>query len=87
MLYFNSNREIHERCHNNWRRNYRSFRSYFLSKAGRKVKVFERDPTYKSASFPLPLGGFGRQFFQKENILLGKFGFKVGDLTVLLVKD
>ena len=47
--------------------------AYFLSKEGRKVKVIERDPTYKSASFPLSLGGFRRQFFQKENILLGKF--------------
>ena len=40
--------------------------AYFLSKEGRKVKVIERDPTYKSASFPLSLGGFRRQFFQKE---------------------
>ena len=47
--------------------------AYFLSKEGRKVKVAERDPTYKKASFPLSLGGFRRQFFQKENILLGKF--------------
>ena len=47
--------------------------AYFLSKEGRKVKVIERDPTYKSASFPLSLGGFRRQFFQTENILLGKF--------------
>ena len=47
--------------------------AYFLSKEGRKVKVIERDPTYKIASFPLSLGGFRRQFFQKENILLGKF--------------
>ena len=47
--------------------------AYFLSKEGRKVKVYERDPTYKKASFPLSLGGFRRQFFQKENILLGKF--------------
>ncbi len=47
--------------------------AYFLSKAGRKVKVIERDPTYKKASFPLSLGGFRRQFFQKENIMLGKF--------------
>ena len=47
--------------------------AYFLSKEGRKVKVIERDPTYKSASFPLSLGGFRRQFYQKENILLGKF--------------
>ena len=45
----------------------------FLSKEGRKVKVIERDPTYKTASFPLSLGGFRRQFFQTENILLGKF--------------
>ncbi len=58
--------------------------AYFLSKAGRKVKVFERDPTYKKASFPLSLGGFRRQFFQKENILLGKFAkefiFQLPDL-------
>jgi len=47
--------------------------AYFLSKEGRKVKVIERDPTYKEASFPLSLGGFRRQFYQKENILLGKF--------------
>ena len=47
--------------------------AYFLSKEGRKVKVIERDPTYKQASFPLSLGGFRRQFYQKENILLGKF--------------
>ena len=47
--------------------------AYFLSKEGRKVKVIERDPTYKTASFPLSLGGFRRQFFQKENIHLGKF--------------
>ena len=38
--------------------------AYFLSKEGRKVRVIERDPTYKKASFPLSLGGFRRQFFQ-----------------------
>ena len=27
--------------------------AYFLSMEGRKVKVIERDPTYKTASFPL----------------------------------
>ena len=43
--------------------------AYFLSKEGRKVKVIERDPTYKNASFPLSLGGFRRQFFQKEKLL------------------
>ena len=42
--------------------------AYFLSKEGRKVKVIERDPTYKTASFPLSLGGFRRQFFQKRKI-------------------
>ena len=42
--------------------------AYFLSKEGRKVKVIEKDPSYKTASFPLSLGGFRRQFFQKENI-------------------
>ena len=26
--------------------------AYFLSKEGRKVKVIERDPSYKQASFP-----------------------------------
>ena len=40
--------------------------AYFLTKEGRKVKVIEQDPTYKKASFPLSLGGFRRQFFQKE---------------------
>ncbi len=58
--------------------------AYFLSKEGRKVKVIEKDPTYKKASFPLSLGGFRRQFFQKENILLGKFArefiFQIPDL-------
>ena len=58
--------------------------AYFLSKEGRKVKVIEQDPTYKKASFPLSLGGFRRQFYQKENILLGKFArefiFKVPEL-------
>ena len=58
--------------------------AYFLSKEGRKVKVIERDPTYKTASFPLSLGGFRRQFFQTENILLGKFArefiFKIPEL-------
>ena len=58
--------------------------AYFLTKDGRKVKVIEQDPTYKKASFPLSLGGFRRQFFQKENILLGKyvreFIFQVPDL-------
>ena len=58
--------------------------AYFLSKEGRKVKVIERDPTYKTASFPLSLGGFRRQFFQTENILLGKFArefiFQIPDL-------
>ena len=47
--------------------------AYFIKKAGRKVKVIESAPTYKKASFPLSLGGFRRQFFQKENIMLGKF--------------
>ena len=50
--------------------------AYFLSKEGRKVRVFERDPTYKNASFPLSLGGVRRQFFQIENINLGKFALE-----------
>ena len=44
--------------------------AYFLSKEGRKVKVIERDPTYKTASFPLSLGGFRRQFFKKKTFYL-----------------
>ena len=32
--------------------------AYFLSKEGRKVRVIERDPAYKKASFPLSLGWF-----------------------------
>ena len=45
--------------------------AYFLSKEGRKVKVIERDPTYKTCFLSLyHLGGFRRQFFQTENILL-----------------
>ena len=56
--------------------------AYFLSKEGRKVRVFERDPTYKNASFPLSLGGFRRQFFQKENINLGKFALEfISDIS------
>ena len=42
--------------------------AYFMSKEGRKVKVIERDPTYKTASFPLSLGGFRRHFFQTDII-------------------
>ena len=40
--------------------------AYFLSKEGRKVKVIERDPTYKTASFPLSLGGFRGSFIKKR---------------------
>jgi len=40
--------------------------AYFLSKEGRKVKVIERDPTYKNASFPLSLGGLEDNFFKKK---------------------
>ena len=32
--------------------------AYFLSKEGRKVRVIERDPTYKKASFPLSFRWF-----------------------------
>ena len=56
--------------------------AYFLSKEGRKVRVIERDPSYKKASFPLSLGGFRRQFFQKENINLGKFALEfISDIS------
>ena len=54
--------------------------AYFMSKEGRKVKVIEKDPTYKTASFPLSLGGFRRQFFQKENILY----LQVSNILLLL---
>ena len=40
--------------------------AYFLSKEGRKVKVIERDPTYKTASFPLSLGGLEDNFFKRK---------------------
>ena len=40
--------------------------AYFLSKEGRKVKVIERDPTYKTASFPLSLGGLYDGFINNE---------------------
>ena len=40
--------------------------AYFLSKEGRKVKVIEKDPTYKTASFPLSLGGFRDNFFKRK---------------------
>ena len=45
--------------------------AYFLSKEGRKVKVIERDPTYKTASFPLSLGGFRRNFFKPKTSYWG----------------
>ena len=61
--------------------------AYFLSKEGRKVKVIERDPTYKTASFPLSLGGFRRQFFQKENILLGKFCKRIYFSNTRIIKN
>ena len=51
----------------------RAFTAYLLSKERRKVRVFERGLAYKKASFSLSLGAFRRQFFQEENILLGKF--------------
>jgi len=52
--------------------------AYFLSKEGRKVKVIERDPTYKTASFPLSLVGLEDNFFKKkifylENLLESSF--------------
>ena len=40
--------------------------AYFLSKEGRKVKVIERDPTYKTASFPLSLVDLEDSFFKKK---------------------
>ena len=42
--------------------------AYFLAKEGRKVKVIERDPTYKNASFPLSLGGFRKKTYYWENL-------------------
>ena len=32
--------------------------AYFLSKEGRKVRVFERDPTYKECFFSFVFRGF-----------------------------
>ena len=42
--------------------------AYFLSKEGRKVKVIERDPTYKTASFPLSLEIMGMKLFYKWDL-------------------
>ena len=47
--------------------------AYFLSKEGRKVKVIERDPTYKNASFPYLLVVLEDSFFKKKIFYLGKF--------------
>ena len=43
--------------------------AYFLSKEGRKVRVIERDPAYKKASFPLSLGGLEDNFFKKKILI------------------
>ena len=40
--------------------------AYFLSKEGRKVKVIERDPTYKSASFLSLLVVLEDNFFKQK---------------------
>ena len=40
--------------------------AYFLSKEGRKVKVIERDPTYKNASFHYLLVVLEGSFFKKK---------------------
>ena len=49
--------------------------AYWLSRDVGKydITVLEKDPSYKTASFALSMGGFRSQFLQKENILLGKF--------------
>ena len=49
--------------------------AYFLAKEGRKVKVIERDPTYKTAYFSF-LGGFRRCFLQKK-YFIGKIGKRI----------
>ena len=46
--------------------------AYFLSKEGRKVKVIERDPTYKTASFPLSLRWFQKTIFSNRKYLARK---------------
>ena len=40
--------------------------SYFLSKEGRKVKVIERDPTYKRAYFISIFRRFQKTIFSKR---------------------
>ena len=40
--------------------------AYFLSKEGRKVKVIEKDPSYKEASFLYPWVALGDNFFKKK---------------------
>jgi FAD-dependent oxidoreductase domain-containing protein 1 len=44
--------------------------AYFLSKEGRKVKVIERDPTYKTASFHYHLVDLEDSFFKKKTYYL-----------------
>eukprot|EP01060_Flectonema_neradi_P039155 TRINITY_DN8509_c1_g2_i1.p1 TRINITY_DN8509_c1_g2~~TRINITY_DN8509_c1_g2_i1.p1 ORF type:complete len:479 (+),score=79.96 TRINITY_DN8509_c1_g2_i1:200-1438(+) len=46
--------------------------AYWLSRAGLKVGVLERDPTYKTASSTLSAGGIRVQFSNKENIQLSQ---------------
>ena len=46
--------------------------AYWLSRAGMKVGVLERDPTYKTASSTLSAGGIRVQFSNKENIQLSQ---------------
>ena len=43
--------------------------AYFLSKEGRKVRVIERDPTYKKASFPLSWVVLEDNFFKKKILI------------------
>ena len=40
--------------------------AYFMSKEGRKVKVIERDPTYKTASSHYHLVDLDDSFFKKK---------------------
>ena len=42
--------------------------AYFLSKEGRKVKVIERDPTYKNSFIPIISRWFLEDNFSKKKI-------------------
>lgn len=47
--------------------------AYFLSKQGARVRVFEKDKSYSTASFARSCGGLRAQFFTPQNILMSRY--------------